>query len=76
MLAIAVGIACKYSSHLEKDITVDQQSKVRVSLPGLQSYDLTRKTDAPIVRTKQKKPRDIIELFGFTAAVSLEAFAP
>jgi hypothetical protein len=55
---------------------VDQHSKVGASLPGLQSYDLTRKTDAPIVRTKQKKPRDIKELFGFAAAVSLEAFAP
>lgn len=55
---------------------VNQQSKASASLPGLQSYDLTRKTDAPIVRTKQKKPRDIKELFGLTAAVSLEAFAP
>ena len=41
---------------------------VNALLPGLQSYDLTRKTDPAIERIKKKSPTEAIDCPDFSAA--------
>lgn len=43
---------------------------VNALLPGLQSYDLTRKTDPAIERIKKKSPTEAIDCPAFSAAAS------